>query len=71
MAAIFVDYIHPSSAIGRWIQIATTMAVVYHRHPDELPANAGTDDNIDSGLAAQLRPIIWNTCRTTARTGLT
>lgn len=71
MAAIFVDDIHPSSAIGRWIQIATTMAVVYHRHPDELPANAGTDANIDSGLAAQLRPIIWNVCRTTARTGLT
>ena len=54
------------------IQILNTtlMLVVYHRDPDEMPANAGTNANIDSGIAAQLRTVIRNTCYALPRTGL-
>jgi hypothetical protein len=50
--------------------MATIMAVVYHRHPDEFPANAGSLANISPTRAAQLRPIIWLVCTGDTRTGL-
>lgn len=60
MPDFFIDSVHINTPEGRWVQIATILAVVYHRHPDELPANAGSLANISPALAAQLRPIIWN-----------
>lgn len=68
--SLFADTVHPATAVGRWIEMATILAVVYRRHPDTLPANAGTQANISSALAAQLRPIIWATCSGDPRTGL-
>lgn len=70
MSDIMSDDVHPDTAAGRWILLATLLAVVYRRHPNELPANAGTQANISTGLAAQLRPIVWATCLATTRTGL-
>jgi hypothetical protein len=70
MADIMSDDVHPDTNAGRWILLATLLAVVYRRHPDTLPANAGTQANISTGLAAQLRPIVWATCLATPRTGL-
>ena len=70
MGSFFSDNVHPSTPAGRWLQVATALAVVYHRHPDELPANVGAAITVSSGLAAQLRPIVWATCLATARTGL-
>ena len=70
MADIMSDDVHPDTPQGRWILVATLLAVVYRRHPDELPANVGAAINVSSGLAAQLRPIVWATCLATARAGL-
>lgn len=70
MASLFADDVHIDTAVGRWVQLATIMAVVYHRHPDQLPANAGPLANISPALAAQLRTIIWATCLADQRTGL-
>lgn len=70
MGAFFSDDVHPDTNAGRWLQLATLLAVVWRRHPDELPAAASSLATISSGLAAQLRPIVWNTCLSTARTGL-
>ena len=71
MGDLFSDTVHIDTPIGRWVQLATILAVVYHRNPSELPANAGVDANISPALAAQLRPIIWSTCTNDSRTGLT
>ena len=70
MPDLFFDDVHQNTPVGRWVSIATLLAVVYRRHPDELPANAGTQANISTGLAAQLRPIVWATCLALPRTGL-
>jgi len=70
MADLFSDDVHIDTPIGRWVQMATIFAVVYRRNPSELPANAGPNANISSTLAAQLRPIIWSTCVSDLRTGL-
>ena len=70
MSDFFYDDVHPTD-IGTWVLMATVMAVMYHRHPDQLShsVDEGAFD-IDSGLAAQLRPIIWETCLSTPRTGM-
>lgn len=73
-ADLFTDDVHPSD-IGTWIQMATMMAVMYHRHPDELSHSisdqyGGAPFTISSGLAAQLRPLIWATCLATTRAGM-
>jgi hypothetical protein len=70
MGSLFSDSVHQDTAIGRWVSIATLLAVVYRRHPDTLPANAGTNANISETLAAQLRPVVWSTCLETTRAGL-
>lgn len=70
MQNLFSDDVHIDTPIGRWVQLATILAVVYHRNPSELPANAGTQANISPSLAAQLRPLIWSTCTGDSRTGL-
>jgi hypothetical protein len=70
MGDFFGDNVHPVTNPGKWVMMATMLAVVYRRHPDDLPANAGTGVSISTGLAAQLRPIVWATCLATARTGL-
>jgi len=70
MADLFSDDVHIDTPVGRWVQMATIMSVVYRRNPSELPANAGPNANISSTLAAQLRPIIWSTCVSDLRTGL-
>jgi len=70
MADLFSDDVHIDTPVGRWVQMATIFAVVYRRNPSELPANAGPNANISSALAAQLRPIIWSTCVSDLRTGL-
>lgn len=71
MADLFSDDVHIDTPIGRWVSLATQVSVLYRRHPDQLPANAGTQANISSALAAQLRPIVWATCVNDPRTGLT
>ena len=74
MSDFFFDDVHTSTPIGSWVQMATMMAVMYHRHPDQMPVSVplefGGFDTIDSGLAAQLRPVIWAACQTNPRTGL-
>ena len=74
MSDFFFDDVHTSTPIGSWVQMATMMVVMYHRHPDQMPESVplefGGFDTIDSGLAAQLRPVIWATCLDTPRTGL-
>ena len=70
MAQFFNDDVHIETSYGRWCQIATSLAVMYRRHPDELPANAGASANISAPLAAQLRPVIWAACLSNPRTGL-
>jgi len=70
MANLFSDDVHIDTPIGRWVQLATILAVVYHRNPSELPANAGVDANISPALATQLRTIIWSTCLNDTRTGI-
>lgn len=75
MGDFFIDNVHPSS-LGMFAQMATVMAVMYQRHPDQMPNTASAefeflpDFSVDAGLAAQLRPLIWSTCLATARTGL-
>lgn len=73
MGNFFSDTVHPNSN-GAWVQMATVMAVMYHRHPDQLSHSVslqfGGTQSIDSGLAAQLRPVIWAACVATPRTGL-
>ena len=74
MSTFFSDDVHSDTIPGRWLQMATMLAVMYHRHPDEMP-NAvplefGGFDTIDAGLAAQLRPVIWAACQSNPRTGL-
>jgi hypothetical protein len=73
MGNLFSDDVHPDR-IGRWVQMATMMSVMYHRHPDEMP-NAvpleyGGFETIDAGLAAQLRPVVWAACLATSRAAL-
>lgn len=70
MGSFFSDHVHPETNEGRWLMMATMLSVVYQRHPDELPSNAGSGVSIDAGLAAQLRPIVWSTCVATNRSGL-
>jgi len=70
MANLFSDDVHIDTPIGRWVQLAAILAVVYHRNPSELPANAGVDANISPALATQLRTIIWSTCLNDTRTGI-
>lgn len=70
MPSMFADDVHHESPAGRWLTLAAILAVVYRRHPDELPANAGTLANIAPALAAQLRPIVWSVCLSNPRTGL-
>jgi hypothetical protein len=77
MSSFFGDDVHPSAMIGRWVQLATLLAVMYRRHPDALPAtvpwaapDTGTVAQVSAGLATQLRPLIWATCVATPRTGL-
>jgi hypothetical protein len=70
MGQFFEDDVHNNTPMGRWLAIATLLAVAYRRHPDTLPANAGVNANISEALAAQLRPIVWSTCLATTRTGL-
>lgn len=69
MGDLFSDQVHISATVGSWVQLATVLAVIYHRHPDTLPAS-GLSAPIPEVLAAQLRPIIWSTCLGTPRTGL-
>lgn len=73
MADLFSDEVHPSD-LGRWIMMATVLLAVYQRHPDELsnsvPLQYTGFLTISSGLAAQLRPIIYAACIATPRTGL-
>jgi hypothetical protein len=75
MPDFFVDNVHPSD-LGMFVQMATVMAVMYQRHPDQMPNTASAefeflpDFTVDSGLAAQLRPLIWSTCLANSRTGL-
>jgi hypothetical protein len=73
MAEFFTDNVHTSS-LGQWLQMATMMAVMYRQHPNHLSnvvslQFSGTQ-SISPDLAAQLRPIVWATCRGTLRTGL-
>jgi hypothetical protein len=77
MGDFFGDDVHPSALIGGWVQLATMVAVMYRRHPDELPASipwappdTGIVKEVTPALAAQLRPLIWATCLATPRTGL-
>lgn len=74
MPDFFTDDVHPSN-IGGWAQMATVMAVMYHRHPSQLSHSISAEFSgtfsIDAGLAAQLRPVIWAACLATPRTGLT
>lgn len=75
MADVFVDDVHVETAVGQWLQMATVMAVMYQRHPDELgdswaTAFSGPRGSISSTLAAQLRPIVWAACTANPRTGL-
>lgn len=70
MGDLFTDDVHNNTPVGRWAQIATILFVGYHIDPDNLPANAGTDANISSGLANQLRPIIRAACLATSRAWL-
>lgn len=70
MGGMFSDDVHQESAAGRWLTLSAILAVVYRRHPDTLPANAGTLANIAPALAAQLRPIVWTACLSNPRTGL-
>lgn len=70
MGDLFSDDVHPESGVGRWLMLATILSVVYRRHPDTLPANAGTQANIAPALAAQLRPVVWGVCLAATRTGL-
>jgi hypothetical protein len=70
MADLFADHVHPETNAGRWLQIATVMAVIFRRHPDTVPAAAATNATISDALAAQLRPLVWATCLTTSRAGL-
>lgn len=73
MADFFGDNVHPSNR-GRWAMLAALMYVVYHRHPNELSNTVTLEFSgsltIDSGLAAQLRPIIAAACEATPRTGV-
>ena len=74
MADIFTDDVHPETPVGQWLMMATMVATMYHRHPDELShtidLGGGFNVTIDSGLAAQLRPVVWAACLATPRTGL-
>ena len=70
MADLFTDDVHCATPIGRWLQIATALAVIYRRHPDTLPADAGEGAQVSDALAVQLRPIVWATCLAIPRTGL-
>ena len=73
MADFFTDNVHTSTN-GQWLQMATVMAVMYRQHPNNLSnvvslQYSGTL-SITPALAAQLRPIVWATCRATYRAGL-
>lgn len=74
MGDIFNDYVHCETPVGQWLQLATVLAVMYQRHPNELPNSiplqGGGALTIDSGLAAQLRVIVWSVCTSLSRTGL-
>lgn len=74
MGDFFADDVHCDTINGRWVQMATVMAVMFKRHPNEMPNSVplefGGTDTINSTLATQLRPIIWATCIGTARAGL-
>lgn len=70
MGDLFTDNVHPDTPIGRWCLSCATLIVAYGRSASEMPANAGTDANISSGLAAQLRPVITAACASNPRTGL-
>ena len=70
MVDLFTDNVHPDTPIGRWCLSCATLIVAYGRSASEMPANAGTDANISSGLATQLRPIITAACASNPRTGL-
>jgi hypothetical protein len=74
MTDFFIDDVHPSN-LGTWVLMAVMMAVMYHRHPDELSHSisdqyGGAPFTVNSGYAAQLRPLIWATCVATPRTGM-
>jgi hypothetical protein len=73
MADFFTDNVHTSTR-GQWLQMATLMAVVYRQHPNNLSnvvsLQFGGTQSISPELAAQLRPIVWATCRATSRAGL-
>lgn len=73
MADFFTDNVHTSTR-GQWLQMATLMAVMYRQHPNNLSnvvsLQFGGTQSISPELAAQLRPIVWATCRATSRAGL-
>lgn len=73
MADFFTDNVH-TSTLGQWLQMATVMAVMYRQHPNNLSNVVSLEYSgtlsITPQLAAQLRPIVWATCRATARAGL-
>lgn len=74
MSDFFSDNTHVSVGLGQWLQMATMMAVVYHRHPDEMPASwlleYDVPQSISTAVAAQLRPVVWAACQSNPRTGL-
>lgn len=73
-SGMFRDDVHAESREGQWLQMATIMAVMYQRHPNELSNTWGLQyggtASIDARLAAQLRPVVWAACLSNPRTGL-
>lgn len=75
MGDFFFDTVHAYTNLGTWVQIATVLAVMYRCHPSQVSASISLEFSgkltIDTGVAAQLRPVIWAACLASPRTGLT
>lgn len=74
IADCYVDDIHFSTDIGLWIEMCSILYVAFQRDPDEMPNSVPLEFSgtvtIDSGLAAQLRPVIRAACESATRSGL-